>query len=94
MGSLSHNFYGKLEIPVENVKQFYIYAGSNAMQDALDMARRIKMMTKNTPVSVVACDCKWAEKKEILADTDIPLLMCECGGQSFLGDLAEKILAS
>lgn len=92
MAGLRHDFYGALQIPVNNVKQYYIYAGLYAMKTALEMAEQIKAKTDGAPVTVVACGCKWGEKKQILNGTSIPMVECSCGGEKYLGQLAQDIL--
>jgi len=94
MGSLSHQFYGKFEVPVKNVDEFFIYAGLNAMESALNMALRLKELSRGAKVTVVACSCNWSEKERILLGSGIELLPCSCGGQDKMGDIAQKILAA
>jgi len=93
MGSLRHNFYGSLSVPVKDVDVFYIYAGLNAMESALGMARQLKEMVPEAKVAVVACDCDWGQKQQILRGSGIELLSCGCGGQSKMGRIAEMALA-
>jgi len=94
MGSLSHQFYGKLNVPVKDVDEFFIYAGTNAMKSALDMALRLRELSEGTKLTVVACSCDWEEKLRILKGSGIELLKCACGGQSRMGDIAQKVLAA
>jgi hypothetical protein len=91
MGSLSHGFYGRLEVPIENVDVFYIYAGLNAFKEAIFMALNLKKV-QNARVVVVACDCDWDQKQEMLRGTGIELQECWCGGQEKLGMIAKQIL--
>lgn len=78
-------------VPVENVERYYIYAGLYAFSQAIDLAKSI--FDKNgKPTTVVACSCDKMKKESLLAGTGITLAMCECGGESSLGRIVEKIL--
>ncbi len=94
MGSLSHQFYGRFEVPIENVDVFYIYAGLNAFREAISMALTLKARAKNARVVVVACDCDWDQKLGMLGGTGIELQGCSCGGQEKLGMIAKQILGA
>ena len=94
MGSLSHQFYGKLTVPVKDVDEFFIYAGLHAMRSALAMAKSLKELSNGVKVTVVACDCRWGEKERILRGSGIELLQCGCGGQNKMGDIAQKVLGA
>jgi len=90
MHQISHQYYDG-QVPIENVNHYYIYAGLYAFKSAISLAKELKQKS-SAPVSVVACSCKLSEKKELLSDQQIPLINCECGGKSYLGKLAHKIL--
>lgn len=90
MKRLKFEFYGELEVPIKDVDLFLIYAGLYAMQEAIKLAQRIKQ--DGGQVKVVACDCDLEEKKQLLEAAEIPLIICECGGEEDMGRLAKEIL--
>lgn len=92
MRSLEHNFYRELKVPVQDVDEFFLYAGLNAMKAALELALHLKKLT-GAGVTVVACSCDWDEKGRILRGSGVPLMKCLCGGQDKMADIARKVLS-
>ncbi|MBT6930509.1 MAG: hypothetical protein HN986_06735 [Candidatus Marinimicrobia bacterium] len=92
-GSVMHKISGdyyKGSVPVDNVEQFIVYAGLNALRSAIFMAKDLSEQAPGIPVIVAACDCKWREKRELLAGTNIRLEECECGGKHTMGRFARS----
>lgn len=92
MHKISGNFYNG-SVPVENVREFVVYAGLNALEGAIYMAKGLKEKASSVPVTVAACSCDWDKKKNLLADTGIRIISCECGGRNTLGNLAKQAVA-
>lgn len=93
MHSISGSFY-RGSVPVENVERFYVYAGLNAFEGAISMARSLQNRASGAPVTVVACGCDRNRKRELLRDTGIDMVSCECGGRETLGDIARKAMSA
>lgn len=90
-GSVMHKLSGQFyrgTVPVERVKHYYIYAGLNAFEQAIGIAKSLRTQNQS-PVTVVACNCETSEKRELLEGTGINIKWCECGGRHTLGRIAE-----
>lgn len=92
MHKISGDFY-KGSVPVENVREFVVYAGLNALEGAIYMAKGLKEKAPSVPVTVAACRCDWDKKKNLLAGTDIRIISCECSGRDTLGNFAKQAVA-
>lgn len=96
-GSVMHKISGSFHfgsVPVENVKQFIVYAGLSAFEGAIYMAQSLKKSAPGVPITIIACSCYWDRKVKLLRDTDIGIEKCECGGESTLGRLAKQAITS
>lgn len=89
MHSISNRFY-RGSVPVEGVKHFYVYAGLNALEGAISMAKSLQSTAPGAPITVIACDCDWDKKHQLLAGTNICIKKCECGGRETMGALARQ----
>jgi len=95
--SVMHRISGRFyfgSVPVENVGQFIVYAGLNAFEGAIDMAKGLKERAPSATVTIAACSCDWEKKEELLRSTDIRLEQCECSGKDTLGRFAKQAIAS
>ena len=88
MHSISGQYY-QGEVPVNNVKRYFIYAGLYAFKQALAIAKSFRSCN-NAPVTVVACKCQGREKEDILSGTGIDIVWSECSGQATMGRLAKQ----
>ncbi|OIO46451.1 MAG: hypothetical protein AUJ28_02525 [Parcubacteria group bacterium CG1_02_37_51] len=75
------------------MKQYVVYAGLNALNQAIAMARSLQVQA-DVPVTVVSCDCEQDKKKKMLANTNIKLIPCECGGHKTLAKMVADVLAN
>ena len=91
MHRISHQYYDG-EVPVNNVTQYIVYAGLNALHGAIDMAIGLWQHAPDVPILVVACSCDWTEKTQRLEGTGIGLQQCECGGSKTLAAFARAAL--
>lgn len=89
MHSISNRFY-RGNVPVESVERFYVYAGLNALEGAISIAKSLQSAAPGAPITVVACGCNWDKKLRLLAGTGIHLIECECGGRETMGGIAER----
>lgn len=93
-GSVMHSISGRFyrgSVPVEGVKQFYVYAGLNALEGAISMAKGLQSNAPGAPITVAACSCDWEKKRQLLSGTDIRIVECECGGRETLGRIASQV---
>lgn len=96
-GSVMHRISGTFyrgSVPVENVQRFFVYAGLNALEGAVAMAKGIWVKHPNAKITVVSCHCDRGRKRALLEGTSIDMISCECGGQHTLGRIAREALAS
>lgn len=94
-GSVMHNISGQFyhgSVPVEQIKEYVVYAGINAMHQAIAMAKDLKARVSDIPVIVVSCKCKQDEKKKLLKGLDINVLPCECGGHKTMSRMVTDLL--
>lgn len=94
-GSVMHQISGQFyrgSVPVDRVKRYYVYAGLNAMRQAINMAISLRSESQ-APVTVIACDCDAREKRNLLEGTGIDIKWCECGGNKTMGRIAEQAIA-
>lgn len=93
-GSVMHDISGSYyhgNVPVKKIERYYVYAGLNAMDQALSMAESLRR-TSSAPVTVVACHCRSGEKERLLSGNGIDIIWSECGGKDTMGELAKEIL--
>ncbi len=91
MHSISNRFY-RGSVPVESVERFYVYAGLNAFEGAISMAKSLQNRALGAPITVVACGCDMGQKRNLLRGTSIDMISCECGGRETLGDIARQAI--
>jgi CheY-like chemotaxis protein len=91
MHKISNNYYHG-SVPVENVKQYIVYSGLNALDSAIYMAKDLSKQAPDVPVTVAACGCSWGRKEDLLRGTNISLEGCECGGASAMGRFAQNAM--
>lgn len=96
-GSVMHRISGTFyrgSVPVGIVQRFLVYAGLNALEGAIAMAKDLWVKSPNAKITVVSCHCDFGHKRALLKDTNIDMISCECGGQDTLGRIAREVLAS
>ena len=91
MHSISGSYYNG-SVPVEKVEHYYVYAGLNAMNQAVYMATSLKKES-SAPVTVVACNCSSSQKRQILSANNIDIIWSGCGGETTMGRIAQEMLA-
>jgi len=90
MHELGHDYYdGK--VPIEDVREYIVYAGFFAFRSAISMARMLKEKS-SAAVTIVACLCDWPAKERMVSGAPIALVRCECGGRGFLGTRVDELL--
>lgn len=95
--SVMHKLSGKYyhgSVPVEDVRQYIVYAGLCAFDGAISMAKTLRSLAKGVPVTVAACGCDWTEKQQLLQGTDIQLISVECTGSYALGKMAQDAMGA
>lgn len=93
--SVMHNISGSYyhgSVPIENVEEYVVYSGLNALESAIYMAKDLNDKAPDVPVTVAACGCSWGRKEKLLSGTNIRLESCECGGKSTMGEFARKAM--
>ena len=85
--SLMHKIYNREGF--DNVDMIYVYAGVNAMDQALHAASNLAGLSN---VTLVACRCQKEKKERFAKDNGIEIIFSNCGAQDTLGDIANKIL--
>jgi len=79
-------------------EHIFVYAGMNAMDEAISAARMIGHDLKDyenlgKKVTMVGCDCDYNKKARIAHDSySVSLIQCECGGDVTMGKIAKAIL--
>jgi|SRR3989344_3167677 len=94
-GCVMHRICGTFyrgSVPVENVQQFFVYAGLNAFEGAIAMAKDLWKKCPTAKVTVVSCHCDSNQKQRLLRDTGVGMIPCVCGGHSKLGEIAREAL--
>ncbi|OGD31807.1 hypothetical protein A3C91_00055 [Candidatus Azambacteria bacterium RIFCSPHIGHO2_02_FULL_52_12] len=91
MHTISNRFY-RGSVPVEGVERFYVYAGLNAFEGAISMARSLQFHAPGAPITVAACGCDWQKKLQLLEGSGIHMVKCECSGRETLGRIARQAI--
>jgi hypothetical protein len=81
-----HSIYGNTDL--ENVKQVYLYIGTDPMIGCLKAAKSLSGNGKK--LTIVACDCKADSTKEIAKKLGAPIIWSECHGRKTLQEIVEK----
>ena len=73
-----------------DLEQVLIYVGSRGYDSARKLATLLRENDK--PLTIIACDCRDNEKRQLAHETKAKLEWCECGGEYTLGELTKKLL--
>ncbi|OGF25085.1 hypothetical protein A2303_05685 [Candidatus Falkowbacteria bacterium RIFOXYB2_FULL_47_14] len=94
-GSVMHSISGQYyhgAVPVKSVKEYFVYAGLYAFEQAIHIARSLRKAS-GKPTTLVACHCRSAQKVDMLRLTGIRIIWSECGGSRTMGELGKKAIA-
>jgi len=86
LGALVHGLKTK---DLDSVDQIIAYVGKCGFDRAVKVIERF--VNEGRKVTMVACDCNWSAKQHIASRLGIPLVECSCGGESKMGEIAERI---
>jgi hypothetical protein len=79
-------------------EHIFVYAGKNAIDEAIQAARMIGHDWKDGSdsgkrVTLVACDCEIEMKRRIAHESyTINMILCECGGKATMGRIAQQVI--
>jgi hypothetical protein len=99
--SITDRFYEDFNLrkDAQLFEHIFVYAGINAIDEAIQAARMIGHDWKNPElddsgkrVTLVACDCDLDKKRRAAHDSyTVDMILCGCGGDVVMGKIAKQV---